>query len=257
MPGALDGLKVVDFGHYIAGPLLAMLLADAGAEVVHVDPPGGPRWDDDANAVLQRGKRSIELDLKSAADVESAFNLVRHADVLVENFRPGVMDRLGLGFGALQTANPGLVYCSIPGFSAEDPRSTTRCVGGDRVGGHVDLPPAATLRSGRPHHRHRPLLHGHASALYLRRGDRRACHGCGADRSRSLGAGSTSGSVSLRRGVRGLWARAADGAQHGLRGIQAPAAPRARALPVQGRTLAAPLPVRGSAHALVRTGVRA
>ncbi len=126
MPGALDGLKVIDFGHYISGPLLAMLLADAGAEVVHVDPPGGPRWDDDANAVLQRGKRSIELDLKSGADLESAFDLVRQADVLVENFRPGVMDRLGLGFRGLQTANPGLVYCSIPGFSAEDPRSTTR-----------------------------------------------------------------------------------------------------------------------------------
>ncbi len=63
--GALDGLKVVDFGHYVAGPLLAMLLADAGADVVHIDPPGGPRWDDAANAVLQRGKRNVEHDLKA------------------------------------------------------------------------------------------------------------------------------------------------------------------------------------------------
>ncbi len=124
--GALDGLKVVDFGQYIAGPLLAMLLADAGAEVLHVDPPGGPRWDDPANAVLQRGKRSIELDLKTAAGVESALDLVRHADVLVENFRPGVMDRLGLGYDAMQAANPRLVYCSIPGFSGDDARASMR-----------------------------------------------------------------------------------------------------------------------------------
>ena len=123
---ALNGLKVIDFGQYIAGPLLAMLLADAGAEVIHVDPPGGPRWDDPANAVLQRGKRSIELDLKTAVGVESALDLVRHADMLVENFRPGVMDRLGLGYDAMQAANPRLVYCSIPGFSGDDARASMR-----------------------------------------------------------------------------------------------------------------------------------
>ena len=124
--GALNGLKVIDFGQYIAGPLLAMLLADAGAEVIHVDPPGGPRWDDPANAVLQRGKRSIELDLKTAAGVDSALDLVRHADMLVENFRPGVMGRLGLGYDAIQAANPRLVYCSIPGFSGDDARASMR-----------------------------------------------------------------------------------------------------------------------------------
>ena len=112
-------MKVVDFGQYIAGPLLAMLLADAGAEVIHVDPPGGPRWDDAANAVLQRGKRSVELDLKTAAGVATrARRSCVEADVLVENFRPGVMDRLGLGFDAMHAANPRLVYCSIPGFSS-------------------------------------------------------------------------------------------------------------------------------------------
>ncbi len=124
--GALDGLKVVDFGHYIAGPLLAMLLADAGAEVVHVDPPGGPRWDDPANAVLQRGKRSVQLDLKGTEGGRAALALVSEADVLVENFRPGVMDRLGLGYDATRAANPRLVYCSIPGFSSDDPRSSMR-----------------------------------------------------------------------------------------------------------------------------------
>ncbi len=124
--GALDGLRVVDFGHYIAGPLLAMLLADAGAEVIHVDPPGGPRWDDDANAVLQRGKRSVQLDLKRPEGRGAALALVNEADVLVENFRPGVMDRLGLGFDAMRASNPTLVYCSIPGFSSDDPRSSMR-----------------------------------------------------------------------------------------------------------------------------------
>ncbi len=122
--GALDGLRVVDFGHYIAGPLLAMLLADAGAEVVRVDPPGGPRWNDPANAVLQRGKRSVVLDLKDPPGREAALRLVANADVLVENFRPGVMDRLGLGYEVAQAANPRLIYCSIPGFSGDDPRSS-------------------------------------------------------------------------------------------------------------------------------------
>ncbi len=86
-----------------------MLLADAGAEVVHVDPPGGPRWDDDANAVLQRGKRSVQLDLKSPEGRRrSARVWSMSADVLVENFRPGVMDRLGLGFDAMQRVEPRL-----------------------------------------------------------------------------------------------------------------------------------------------------
>ena len=124
--GALDGVRVVDFGHYIAGPLLAMLLADAGAEVVHIDPPGGPRWDDVANAVLQRGKRSVQLDLKAVAGRDVALALVGEADVLVENFRPGAMERLGLGFEAVRASSPGLIYCSIPGFSADDPRASVR-----------------------------------------------------------------------------------------------------------------------------------
>lgn len=75
MGGPLSGLRAVDFGQYVAGPLAAMILADCGAEVVRVDPPGGPRWRHPANAVLQRGKQSIVLDLHSAEDVESARRL--------------------------------------------------------------------------------------------------------------------------------------------------------------------------------------
>ncbi len=121
--GALDGIKVLDFGQFVAGPLTGMLLADQGADVVKIDPPEGPRWDTPANATWNRGKRSIALDLKDPADVERAQALIASADVLLENFRPGVMDRLGLGAEAAAAANPRLVYCSMPGFASDDPRS--------------------------------------------------------------------------------------------------------------------------------------
>ncbi|HTR94579.1 MAG TPA: CoA transferase [Trebonia sp.] len=123
MDGALAGLRVVDFGQWLAGPLVATWLADAGADVVRVDPPGGPRWNHPANAMLQRGKRSIVLDLKNAADRRVARALVERADVVVENFRPGTMGRLGLGPQAMLAANPRLLYCSLPGFGADDPRA--------------------------------------------------------------------------------------------------------------------------------------
>ncbi|HTZ28736.1 MAG TPA: CoA transferase, partial [Streptosporangiaceae bacterium] len=122
MDGALAGLRVADFGQWLAGPLVATWMADAGADVVRVDPPGGPRWDHPANAVLQRGKRSIVLDLKNVADHQVARSLIERADVVVENFRPGVMDRLGLGPQAMLAASPRLLYCSLPGFGADDPR---------------------------------------------------------------------------------------------------------------------------------------
>jgi len=120
--GALAGLRVLDFGQYVAGPLTAQLLGDQGAEVVRIEPPGGPRWRHPANATYQRGKRWLVLDLKRPGDLEIARRLVATADVLVENFRPGVMDRLGLGAAGLCAANPRLIYCSLPGFAAKDPR---------------------------------------------------------------------------------------------------------------------------------------
>ncbi|TME98301.1 MAG: CoA transferase, partial [Chloroflexi bacterium] len=101
MTGAVDGIRVIDFGQYIAGPLAAVMLADQGADVVHVDPPTGPRWKSDADAFLQRGKRRIALDLKTPVGQETARRLVDSADVVIENFRPGVMDRLGRGVGDL------------------------------------------------------------------------------------------------------------------------------------------------------------
>ncbi|MGW2143221.1 CaiB/BaiF CoA transferase family protein [Nonomuraea bangladeshensis] len=126
--GALDGLLVADFSRVLAGPYATMLLADLGAEVVKVERPGagddtrewGPPYGPDGEATyflgVNRNKRSIALDLR--ADAEVARALAARADVLVENFRPGTMDRLGLGYDALRELNPGLVYCSITGFGS-------------------------------------------------------------------------------------------------------------------------------------------
>src|SRR5262245_54909465 len=126
MPGVLEGVRVIDFGQYIAGPMAAMFLGDQGADVVRVDPPGGPRWNTPANATWNRNKRSIILDLKRENDRETARQLIAGADVLIENFRPGVMGRLGVGATAMTEANPRLIYCSLPGFGADDPRAQVR-----------------------------------------------------------------------------------------------------------------------------------
>jgi crotonobetainyl-CoA:carnitine CoA-transferase CaiB-like acyl-CoA transferase len=123
MVGALDGIRVIDFGQWLAGPLTARLLADQGAEVIHVDPPGGPAWKTVANATLQRGKQRIVLDLKRTADLASARSLISSADVVIENFRPEVMDRLGLGWDTVRRDHDRLIYCSLPGFASDDPRA--------------------------------------------------------------------------------------------------------------------------------------
>src|SRR5713101_8752942 len=123
MAGALDGIRVIDFGQWLAGPLTALLLADQGAAVSHVDPPGGPAWKTMANATLQRGKQRLVLDVKSAADLSCARGLIGSADVVIENFRPGVMDRLGLGWDAVRRDHDRRIYCSLPGFAADDPRA--------------------------------------------------------------------------------------------------------------------------------------
>lgn len=123
MAGALDGIRVIDFGQWLAGPLTALLLADQGAEVIHVDPPDGPRWQTPANATLQRGKQHFVLDLKSAADRVRARALIDSADILIENFRPGVIDRLGPGWDSVRRDHDRLIYCSLPGFASDDPRA--------------------------------------------------------------------------------------------------------------------------------------
>jgi crotonobetainyl-CoA:carnitine CoA-transferase CaiB-like acyl-CoA transferase len=88
MSSGLDGIRVIDFGQYIAGPLTAMLLADQGADVIRVEPPGGPLWDTPANATRNCGKRSITLHLKQPDDLAVATRQIASADVVIENFRP-------------------------------------------------------------------------------------------------------------------------------------------------------------------------
>ena len=116
----LAGLRVVDFGQQIAAPAVAMVMADLGATVVHIDPPTGPQWQDPANAVLNRGKSCLQIDLKSEAGLSDAKALIANADVVIESFRPGVMDRLGIDFKALRRARPELITLSVPGFASND-----------------------------------------------------------------------------------------------------------------------------------------
>jgi crotonobetainyl-CoA:carnitine CoA-transferase CaiB-like acyl-CoA transferase len=130
MASALADLRIVDFSRVLAGPLATMVLADLGATVTKIERPGtgdetrtwGPPYDDTGMATyfqsINRNKASVVLDLREAADVLRARELVAGADVVVENFRPGVMDRLGLGFEELAGANPALIYCSITGFGS-------------------------------------------------------------------------------------------------------------------------------------------
>ncbi|MCE8554565.1 CoA transferase [Ruegeria pomeroyi] len=117
----LSHIRVLDFGHYLAGPMVGMMLADLGAEVIRIDPPGGPRWTDPAFDMLSRGKRSLVLDLKTEAGRRTALDMVARADVVIDNFRPGVMTRLGLGPADLRAANAGIVSLSLPGFASTDP----------------------------------------------------------------------------------------------------------------------------------------
>lgn len=116
----LTGVKVVDFGQYIAGPAVAMLLGDLGATVVHIDPPGGPMWDSPANATLMRNKLIVTLDLKSKDGLEQARALCAEADIIVENFRPGKLARLGIDFAAMRAERPELITVSLPGFASND-----------------------------------------------------------------------------------------------------------------------------------------
>lgn len=116
----LSSIRVLDFGQYLAAPLVGMMLADMGAEVIRIDPPQGPAFDDPAFDMLSRGKKTLTLDLKSSKGRETAIELTKRADVVLENFRPGVMERLGLGPDALRAVNNQLVYLSMPGFASTD-----------------------------------------------------------------------------------------------------------------------------------------
>lgn len=126
----LAGMRVLDFSIMVAGPYCARLLADVGAEVIKIEPPEGddmrlrtPLRDGHSTyfGQLNAGKRSLALDLKNADAIKLVHRMVAEADIIVENFRPGVMDRLGLGYEALRAINPRLIYCSISGYGQSGP----------------------------------------------------------------------------------------------------------------------------------------
>lgn len=129
--GPLQGVRVLDFTRVLAGPSAALALADLGAEVLKIEPPGAgdetrtfpPFRDGESHYFLSvnRGKKSIVIDLKTEAGVALAKDLAAKCDILIENYRPGVMDRLGLGYEALSEINPGLIYCAISGFGMTGP----------------------------------------------------------------------------------------------------------------------------------------
>jgi len=134
MVGALDKLVVIDFTNHLSGPYCAMILADQGADVIKVERPG--KGDDLRQSpphvngegapfmLWNRNKRSIELDLKNPDDLKTAKELVKTADVMVENFRPGVAERIGIGYETMAELNPSLIYCSISGFGQTGPYSS-------------------------------------------------------------------------------------------------------------------------------------
>ncbi|WP_299396013.1 CaiB/BaiF CoA-transferase family protein [Pelagibius sp.] len=131
MAGPLEGFRVIDLTNMVSGPLGTMILADQGADVIKVEAPKGgdhtrqvaTRRNGFSASFLNnnRNKRSIALDLKTPAGLEAVKQLVRDADVFAQNFRPGVIERLGLGYEALREINPRLVYASISGFGFDGP----------------------------------------------------------------------------------------------------------------------------------------
>jgi hypothetical protein len=129
---ALDGIRVVDLSRVLAGPLCTQMLADHGADVIKIEPPAGdetrlfgPPFDDAGDAAyfgaVNRGKRSLSLDLAHPDGAAVLEKLLAHADVLVENFLPGTMEKWGLGYETLAQRHPRLVYCAISGFGADGP----------------------------------------------------------------------------------------------------------------------------------------
>jgi len=129
----LDDVKVLDFSAQLPGPLATLILLEAGAEVIKVEPPAPgdilrifpPKVGDESVnfAMLNRGKRSVSLDLKEPGAARGLDALIADADVLVEQFRPGVMDRLGLGYEAVRAINPKIIYCSITGYGQTGPKA--------------------------------------------------------------------------------------------------------------------------------------
>lgn len=130
MSGALDGITVADFSRVLAGPYATMMLADLGARVIKIERPGagddtrawGPPFASDGQSTyfhsVNRNKESVALDLKNPSDLERAKQIAATSDVMIENFLPGAMSRMGLGYEDVRALNPEIIYCSISGFGS-------------------------------------------------------------------------------------------------------------------------------------------
>jgi crotonobetainyl-CoA:carnitine CoA-transferase CaiB-like acyl-CoA transferase len=153
----LAGIRVIEFTHMVMGPSVGMILGDLGADVIRIEPPGG----DPTRRLLgsgagyfpmfNRNKRSICLDLKIPGDLATARQLVENADVLIENFRPGALERLGLGYESFAQSNPGLIYCAAKGFlSGPYQHRTALDEVTQMMGGlaYMTGPPGRPLRAG-------------------------------------------------------------------------------------------------------------
>ncbi len=155
--GPLSGIKVIEFTHMVMGPAVGAVLADLGADIIRIEPIGGDKTRRLTGSgagyfpMFNRGKKSLCLNLKSEAGKEVAHKLLEDADVLIENFRPGAMDRLGFGYEELSKANPRLIYCSEKGFLSGPYENRTAL---DEVtqmmGGlaYMTGPPGQPLRAG-------------------------------------------------------------------------------------------------------------
>jgi len=153
----LAGIKVVEFTHMVMGPAAGLILADLGADIVRIEPTGGdntrhlPGSGAGYFPMYNRNKRSLCVDLKSEAGKALVLKLVDEADVLIENFRLGTMDRLGFGYAALKTRNPALIYCSEKGFlSGPYEHRTALDEVAQMMGGlaYMTGPPGQPLRAG-------------------------------------------------------------------------------------------------------------
>lgn len=131
METPLEGIRVVEFARHLAGPFASMTLGDLGADVIKVEPPGHgddtrifpPRWNGESTYYLStnRNKRSIVLDLKTPEGLETARQLINRADILIENYRPGTAERLGIGYDQIRERNPRLIYCAVSAFGQDGP----------------------------------------------------------------------------------------------------------------------------------------
>ena len=183
--GPLSGIKVLDLSAYIAGPYGCTLLADQGADVIKVEPPAGDNLREYPSTLegenraflgVNRSKRGVVLDLKNDGDRQVLLQLVAEADVLVHNFRPGVPERLGIDYPALEALNPQLIYCAVTGYGESGPMAgkagydqvlqamTGMCVLQGKAGG----PPELTYGSPVDYYAAALVAAGVASALFER-----------------------------------------------------------------------------------------